>query len=65
MTADIRALQNDPNCGLRGRLDPKRTSLPTAQESLTRALADLQKMARDRLTVPENTRRRRRPKPRH
>ena len=45
----VGVLQNDPNCGLRGRIEPGHVS---AVESLDRALVDLQELVRVRMDAP-------------
>jgi len=62
MTDEVGILQNDPNNGLRVRLEPGMRGAPSAQESLAQALNDLQELARDRLAAPDEGRRRRRSK---
>jgi hypothetical protein len=54
----IGILQNDPNRGLRDRLDPEERA--SARDSLTLVLSDLHEAARTRLEAPEATSRRHR-----
>jgi hypothetical protein len=66
MRDNVVILQNDPNSGLRQRLEPERTGTPSAQQSLDGVLIDLQELVRDRLAAPEVVvRRGRRSKRRH
>jgi hypothetical protein len=56
MTDKTGVLQNDPNRGLRDRIDPEDGS-PNAQDTLIIALHDLHEAARERLAAPEPSRR--------
>ena len=53
-------LQNDPNRGLRDRIDPEETAPMTSRDTLILALHDLHEVARERLATPEIGRRARR-----
>jgi hypothetical protein len=57
MTDETGVLQNDPNRGLRDRIDPGDGSPRDAQDTLIIALHDLHEAARERLAVPERSRR--------
>jgi hypothetical protein len=65
MTDDVGVLRNDPNSGLRHRLEPERSGTPSAQQSLDGVLIDLQELVRDRLAAPEVGRRGRRSRRHH
>ncbi len=53
-------LQNDPNRGLRDRIEPEETEPMTSRDTLILALHDLHEVARERLATPEIGRRGRR-----
>jgi hypothetical protein len=53
MTEHVGVLQNDPNSGLRGRLEPEPTSAATVQVSDGDVFIDLQEEIRDRLAAPQ------------
>ena len=57
--SEIGVLQNDPNRGLRDRIEPEERGL-SAQDSLTIVLSDLHEAARARLDPPDTKRRRHR-----
>jgi hypothetical protein len=56
MTDETGILQNDPNRGLRDRMDHE-TSQRSSQDTLIIALHDLHEAARERLAEPEPTKR--------
>jgi hypothetical protein len=61
MTGDeTGVLQNDPNRGLRDRIDPEDAPPKTSRDTLILALHDLHEVARERLATPEIGRRARR-----
>ena len=60
MTDETGVLQNDPNRGLRDRIDPDPSAPMSSRDALILALHDLHQVARDRLATPEKARRRRR-----
>ena len=61
MTGDeTSVLQNDPNRGLRDRIDPEETAPMTSRDTLILALHDLHEVARERLATPDGGRRGRR-----
>ena len=53
-------LQNDPNRGLRDRIEPEEAAPMTSRDTLILALHDLHEVARERLASPEIGRRGRR-----
>ena len=59
MTDETGVLQNDPNRGLRDRLDPEAAPARSSRDTLILALHDLHQAAGDRVTVPDTRRRRR------
>ena len=56
MTDETGVLQNDPNRGLRDRIDDE-ASPRSSQDTLIIALHDLHEAARERLATPEHTKR--------
>ena len=53
-------LRNDPNRGLRDRIDPEERSSTSAQDALTLVLSDLHETARGRVEDSPRAKRRRR-----
>jgi hypothetical protein len=60
MSDETGVLQNDPNRGLRDRLDPDAGPPRSSRDTLIMALHDLHETARDRLATPHPGRRERR-----
>jgi hypothetical protein len=60
MTEETGVLQNDPNEGLRHRIEPDASPTRSSRDTLITALHDLHQVARDRLATPEKGHRRRR-----
>jgi len=61
MTGDqTRVLQNDPNRGLRDRIDRDEAAPMTSRDTLILALHDLHEVARERLATTESGRHSRR-----
>ena len=46
-------LQNDPNGGLRGRIDPDAAPSLSSRDTLILALHDLHEVARERVATPD------------
>jgi hypothetical protein len=61
MSDDAGVLQNDPNRGLRDRIDPGTQPARSSRDTLIMALHDLHEVARDRLATPPIDPKRRRP----
>ena len=57
---DTDVLRNDPNRGLRDRIDPDERASTSAQDALTLVLSDLHEAARGRVEDSPRARRRRR-----
>lgn len=57
---DTDVLRNDPNRGLRDRLDPQERSSTSAQDALTLVLSDLHEAARGRVEDAPRAKRRHR-----
>ena len=53
--SDVGVLQNDPNRGLRDRIEPEERGQISAQDSLTLVLSDLHEAARARMDAPEGS----------
>lgn len=59
MTDEAGVIQNDPNRGLRDRIEPDPAPTLSSRDTLITALHDLHQAARDRLATPERGRGRR------
>jgi len=57
MTDENGVLQNDPNRGLRDRIEPEDEEPRSSRDTLILALHDLHQVARDRLDSPESGKR--------
>ncbi len=57
MTDQTGVLHNDPNRGLRDRIEPDDAPPRSSQDTLIIALHDLHEAARERLAAPEPSRR--------
>jgi hypothetical protein len=53
MNDETGVLQNDPNRGLRDRIEPEEAPSMSPRDTLIIALHDLHQVARDRLAAPE------------